>query len=251
MSDSRGPTGPVPYAGPEVPFPLHPGNDPLGGGGQLHPLGPGLYPIPGLIPSPRGDGGKWSRPPTGCTEAPGEAQYRAYRVGGLIFLRAEGMCGSDQIADLRQSSLLIFPPQFELMVYTPLMPQPAIRPFRAFAFTETFPFNADAPACVVRDAKGQTVVPITDAPAAARQMTPFTLTDPAGPVTEAVGHGRTLQEAFDAAVAQLPSQGGVADGFVTYTVVEQGSYRGGFAGVGACFCKVAFTEGAAPPSGAE
>jgi hypothetical protein len=58
-----------------------------------------------------------------------------------------------------------------------------------------------------------------------------------GPVT--TGYGQTIQLAIDDAISHFPADNvRIADGFVTYTVLALGRFRGGIAGVDKHFARI-------------
>lgn len=199
--------------------------------------GPGIWPFPGL-PAPGPDGGARSGPPPGYSEAPGRADYAAYRLGSSLFIKASGTLPNwNQIADLKVSSWKIFPQQFEMVVYSPQIVLPATR---SFLFIEQFGFPLDADVCVVNDADGAHIVKIAEGAASADGEARSFLS--VTPPHEAVGHGQSLQDAFDAGVAQLPHHTDVADALMLYTVVETGRVEGGLPGFHHHYCKVRFSS---------
>jgi hypothetical protein len=191
------------------------------------------------------DGGSFPSVPTGFTEGPGRAAYRAQRVGTNLFLTAEGQVPNLQtIADFRQLPIMIFPPQFGLFFYTPNgIVLPALRPFR---FTEQFGFPAGQASVVVHDVDGRHVVDVVDVQPG--DSLPVAFAVDTGTELNKTGYGRSVQEAIDNAVAQLPvSNPNVADGFVSYVVREFGRFRGGFAGLDRHFARVEAKCGTAKP----
>ena len=190
----------------------------------------------GLALLAREDGGSWEVPPPGYTESPGVAeQYSATRLGNTVHINAKGSLRNfNQLVDIRQLPTKIFPPQFGLFVYTPQYVLPALRPFN---LTEAFGFPTDADHLVIHDANGPQRVEIKNID---RSVAPFFVSySPSEGQLIATGLGKTLQEAFDNAVAQLPLyEPDVADGFTVYTTLESGFFRGGIAGFRSYFAKV-------------
>jgi len=192
--------------------------------------GPGIWPIP---PSPlSGDG-----PPPGYTESYGRADYRAFRLGNALVIQAWGTLPYlNQIPDLRQSPLKIYPPQFDFWVYSPPFGLPALKPFK---ISEIFGFPSDATTVVIHDADGHHAIEIEDiafddAAAIAGKASK------AAP--EKTGYGKSFEEAFAAGVAALPtSEPGSADSLAQYRLVESGLLRGGIAGVNLHYAKVEVT----------
>ncbi len=87
----------------------------------------------------------------------------------------------------------------------------------------------------MHDADGGHNVPIEVLPAAEA----WSLATVADDASVKTGYSITsLQEAFDAAVAQLPAAPTVPDGFSTYTVKRQGLQSGGFVGLRLYFVQV-------------
>ncbi len=190
-----------------------------------------------LVPWPwrrRGDG-----PLPGYTEAPGRAEYSAYRLGTAVFITAKGVLPNwNQIPDIRQLPIRIFPPQFGMFFYTPAIVLPTLRPF---VISEPFGYPKDEKTLTMHDLDGSHVIEIADA---AVHLPSVALAETAkgGVPMTAMGHGSSLQDAYDNAVAQLPTrESGVADSFVTYKLLETGSFYGGFAGIRAYFAKVQAT----------
>lgn len=205
--------------------------------------------IPFPFPSSRSrDGGSYPSAPPGHTEGMGRAKYQATRLGTTLFITAEGQLPyTNQIADIRQLPWRIFPPQFGMFYYTPEITLPAIRPFR---FTERFGFPLDTRNVVIHDADGAHEIDIVDTKA--QTLSFMGSADGAGSSTDSdmtkVGYGVSLQEAFDNAVKQLPSgNGDIADGFVIYTALELGRFRGGIAGLDSCYAKVQAKFGVSGP----
>lgn len=241
MAGTNGPEVPFPMKQPGVPFPIKEILEKIGN--SL--FTPGIPRLPDVVDplrSGNGDGGSYPTAPAGYTETLGEGEYRAYRLGTALFIEASGtLPNRNQIADLRMSYIRIFPPQFDLVFYTPAFTLPALR---SFSFTEQFGFPPDADFCTVNDARGRHVVPIEDAATsstgAAASFFPGSADgeeDKRG-AGRGIGFGASLQEAFDHAVAQLPGEGGVADQLVTYTLAEAGLVKGGIAGINLHYCKV-------------
>lgn len=204
------------------------------------PIGP--FPLAAALAR---DGGSFPSVPTGFTEGPGRASYRAQRVGTALFLTAEGQVPNLQtIADLRQLPIMIFPPQFGLFFYTPSgIVTPALRPFK---FTEQFGFPAEQASVVVQDVDGRHVIDVVDVQPG--DSLPVAFAVEGGTGLSKTGYGRSVQEAVDNAVAQLPvANPDVADGFVSYVVREFGRFRGGFAGLDRHFARVEVKFGTAKP----
>lgn len=200
-------------------------------------------PPPGdLVPWPKDrafasrDGGSWGGPPPGYTESPGVAdQYSVVRLGTTVHITAKGtLPNMNQLVDIRQLPIRIFPPQFGLFFYTPQIVLPALRPF---SLTESFGFPNDVDHLIIHDSNGPRRVEIANIDPKAVPF--FASFSPKEKQMIATGTGKSLQEAFDNAVAQLPLKDpNVADGFTVYTLIESGFFRGGFAGFRSYYAKV-------------
>jgi hypothetical protein len=193
------------------------------------------------------DGGLYASPPPGYAESPGRATYRAARIGTTLLITATGdLPNLNQIADLRQLPFDVFPPQFAMLFYTPPITLPAIQHFR---FTKQFGFPKDVPYAIVHDADGLHQVNIEDVKDDDLPFTGSTRTlseTSANPIE--IGIGESLQDALNQAVARLPaSNPHVADGFVVYTILEAGGFRGGFAGADRHYAKVEARFGVKAP----
>jgi len=179
-------------------------------------------------------GGALIGPPPGYTEALGHAKYKALRIGTLLAIQASGtLSGFNQIPDIRQSLIKIFPPQFNFYVYTPEITVPALRPFSIVRF---FGYPKDVDTVVIHDADGSHRIPIVTVP----ELEPVAAAKKLGTRT-AEGHGHSLQEAFDNAVAQLPNDTDVADGFAIYTLIKTGFVTGGIIGISLYYAVVEVT----------
>jgi hypothetical protein len=202
------------------------------GGGELP------SPFAARRSSPR-DGRSYPSAPPGYSEALGAgAEYSAFRIGTQLFIRARGTLGNwNQIADIRQSPLKIYPPLFDFLVYSPQTSSPAVRPFD---FTVVVGYPLDPTSVTVRDARGSHRVQIAAAPADLRAMAPDSA--PSG----GFGVGETIEEAVDAAIATLPADRDAGpDAMSVYRVVETGKMIGGFAGVNWFYARVASSH---PPA---
>ncbi|EJL33145.1 hypothetical protein PMI01_02305 [Caulobacter sp. AP07] len=193
---------------------------------------PGIWPIPS--PSAPRHGASHGSPPPGYTESYGRATYLAFRFGALLVIQAEGTLPNlNQIADIRQSPLKIYPPQFDFLVYTPQTSLPVITPFK---FSEVFGFPSGPPVVVIHDADGHHAVKIEEIPAKGAQTF---LSDALETSLVKTGYGKSFEAAFSAAVALLPSDGsGTVDGLAQYRLVESGLIQGGIAGIHLYYARV-------------
>lgn len=213
----------TPPHGPETPFPL---------AGAATPAAPGVWPVPPTLP---GDGLDGS--PPGYTQNLGKAEYRAFRLGNLLVIQARGTLSNvNQIPDIRQSPIKIYPPQFSFWVYTPYFTLPALKPFK---ISEVFGFPSNAPTVVIHDADGHHTIAIEDIPfEEARALAAGDVSPPA----EETGYGTSFERAFAAAVAQLPTSApGSADSLANYRLVDSGLLRGGIAGINLHYARVQVT----------
>lgn len=172
----------------------------------------------------------------------GRGNYRCVRLGDYILLSAEGtLANLNDRPALEQMPWRIWPPRFGLLVYPAQVSLPATRPFKIWGL---FGYPRSATSVGVVDADGEKAVPV-EALAAGSLLS--TLDSESTDVVRTGYSTTSLQEAFEAAVAQLPaSNPAVPDGFVTYTVKRSGLHRGGFAGVRVHFMQVEASFGVAP-----
>ena len=163
----------------------------------------------------------------------GHGTYKCLRMGDFILLRAEGTLPNlNSKAELVQMPWRIWPPRFGLYFQHEQIVMPATRPF---AISQLFGFPRGPNSVVVHDADGAHNVPIESLPAAEA----WSLAAAGEASTVKTGYSAvSLQEAFDAAVAQLPTAPSVPDGFMTYTVKRQGLQSGGFVGLRLYFVQV-------------
>jgi hypothetical protein len=162
----------------------------------------------------------------------GRGTYRAFRLSNAqVAILAEGELPNltDQ-ADIQQSPLRIFPPRFDLFFLQQPISAPTTRPFR---IVEVFGFPPGQETLIVRDADGPHTVRI-------EALTGSALAAPSNENTRRAFSRLSLQDAFDAAVAQLPppDPGQTADALVTYTLRSSGKVEGGIAGFNHYFADV-------------
>lgn len=163
--------------------------------------------------------------------------YKAFRLGGAqVAVVAEGtLPNANDRADLVQMPWRIHPPQFALFFVHSQVSLPATRPFRA---VEVFGYPDGHSVLTVRDADGRHTIPVEDAVEDRIFGVRPSPSDGSGRV--GVGYSKeSLQDAFDAAVHQLPPPaGGVADPVVTYAIKRSGKVEGGIAGLELYFAEV-------------
>ena len=201
--------------------------------------GDDLFPWPWLKDAPFSTGGSNQCGPR-SRESLGRAKYRATRLGTSVVITAEGMLGYwNELTDIRQLPQRIFPPQFGFFVCTPEIGLPATRPF---TYSETVGYPLDAKTLVMHDADGAHTIEITEIKSPALSALMATPASLAGTTASATGTGRSLQEAFDNAVAHLPAIPKHPDQLFVYTLAESGKIQGGIAGVNHYFAKVTMTS---------
>jgi hypothetical protein len=218
----------------------NPTMEPVAGGGEV--------PFPSFPPSLPNDGGPYPSAPPGYTESFGRATYQAVRIGTALLIIAEGdLPDLNQIADIRQLPLRIYPPQFGMFFYTPHITLPVVRHFR---FTKHFGFPENVSHVTIHDLDGTHQVLIKDVKAPALPLLDSKAQSNAVASTNPVslGIGASLQDALDHAVAALPaSNPKIPDGFVVYTILEAGRLRGGIAGIDRHYAKVEARFGTSGP----
>jgi hypothetical protein len=177
-----------------------------------------------------------------------QTRIRAFRAGRDLLIVAEGeMPTPGYEADIAQSPIRIFPPQFNLL----RCPLPGIFPqvVTPYRVARTLAFPPDQSSVTVHHAAGTDEVAIEEFPA---ELDPYARAMggegavpgcPEG-ADEATGFSRALSfdEAFADALAKLPPDDRpFADALARVQVVEVGGLFGGFAGFNDLYVRVCRT----------
>jgi len=178
--------------------------------------------------------------PAGYTESLGRGSYSAVRLGSQVILHATGTLNNlNQFADLRVHTRA-WPPRFALWTYTPEITLPTLRHFN---FSQVFFFPPDVDTLTVYDADGthevKIITPDLAAPAA-KALKTTQRGESAGLSNIETGHGKSLEEAVESAIAAFPERF-EPDRLYRFDVVGQGKLIGGFAGMNLWFANVART----------
>ncbi|MDR7268577.1 hypothetical protein J2X20_001206 [Pelomonas saccharophila] len=200
-------------------------------------LGDTFIPIPSARAqatraAPR-DGGGYPAAPPGYSEAFGSgAQYTAFRLGTALFITAQGTLGNyNEIADIRQAPIRIYPPAFDFLVYSPQITPPALRPFH---FTVMVAYPKGPETVLIRDAQGSHQVEIKGL-----QVSKTLASLVGDSAEEGFGMGVSIEEAVDAAIAAIPAAPSpMPDVMHCYSITDSGKMVGGFAGLNLYFARI-------------
>jgi hypothetical protein len=193
----------------------------------------------GATRAPLRDGGNHASKPPGYSESFGSgAKYSAFRLGVTLFVTAEGTLGNlNEVADIRQAPMRIYPPAFDFLVYSPPIVLPATRPFK---FTVMVAFPTSPRTVQIRDAAGSRHVEIVGMPMSGAVANLVNAADAAG---EGFGLGPSMEEAVSAAIATIPTEPSpMPDVMHTYKIIESGKMVGGFAGLGHYYARVSWNK---------
>lgn len=182
------------------------------------------------------DGGGYPAAPPGYSEAFGSgAQYTAFRLGTALFITAKGTLGNfNEIADIRQAPIRIYPPAFDCLVYSPQITLPTVRTFN---FTVMVAYPQGPQTVLIRDAQGSHPVEIKSF-----QGSKTLASLVADSADDGFGMGASIEEAVTTAIATIPAAPSpMPDVMHCYRITDSGKMVGGFAGLDLYFARVSRT----------